>query len=133
MTLFTTLLVLIAERLFKLGEHWQLDHRLEVLFRRVKHYSLLTTLLMTVAAAAVVFIIQRLLQGQLFNIPLLVFWILLVAGVAGIIASVFVPALATFLGSIFGLCALVGGAGLILQHKGHTETRTDMFDDGARV
>ncbi|STV82461.1 AmpE protein [Klebsiella michiganensis] len=50
MTLFTTLLVLIAERLFKLGEHWQLDHRLEVLFRRVKHYSLLTTLLMTVAA-----------------------------------------------------------------------------------
>ncbi|MDU7370473.1 MAG: beta-lactamase regulator AmpE [Klebsiella michiganensis] len=77
MTLFTTLLVLIAERLFKLGEHWQLDHRLEVLFRRVKHYSLLTTLLMTVAAAAVVFIIQRLLQGQLFNIPLLVFWILL--------------------------------------------------------
>ena len=63
----------------------------------------------------------------------LVFWILLVAGVAGIIASVFVPALATFLGSIFGLCALVGGAGLILHHKGHTETRTDMFDDGARV
>ena len=63
----------------------------------------------------------------------LVFWILLGAGVAGIIASVFVPALATFLGSIFGLCALVGGAGLILQHKGHTETRTDMFDDGARV
>ncbi|MDU4228660.1 MAG: regulatory signaling modulator protein AmpE, partial [Klebsiella grimontii] len=43
MTLFTTLLVLIAERLFKLGEHWQLDHRLEVLFRRIKHYSLLTT------------------------------------------------------------------------------------------
>ena len=77
MTLFTTLLVLLVERLFKLGEHWQLDHRLEVLFRRVKHYSLLTTLLMTVAAAAVVFIIQRLLQGQLFNIPLLVFWILL--------------------------------------------------------
>ena len=33
MTLFTTLLVLIAERLFKLGEHWQLDHRLEVAFR----------------------------------------------------------------------------------------------------
>ncbi|WP_317474091.1 regulatory signaling modulator protein AmpE, partial [Cronobacter sakazakii] len=27
MTLFTLLLVLIAERLFKLGEHWQLDHR----------------------------------------------------------------------------------------------------------
>lgn len=39
MTLFTTLLVLIFERLFKLGEHWQLDHRLEAFFRRVKHFS----------------------------------------------------------------------------------------------
>ena len=29
MTLLPTLLVLIFERLFKLGEHWQLDHRLE--------------------------------------------------------------------------------------------------------
>ena len=48
----------------------------------------------------------------------LVFWILLVAGVIGIIASVFVPALASILGSIFGLCALVGAAGLIVQHKG---------------
>ena len=35
MTLFTTLLVLIFERLFKLGEHWQLDHRLEAFFRTV--------------------------------------------------------------------------------------------------
>ncbi|CAH5474452.1 hypothetical protein AI2893V1_4062 [Klebsiella pneumoniae] len=77
MTLFTTLLVLIAERLFKLGEHWQLDHRLEVAFRRIKHFSLPGTLLMTLVAVAVVYIIQRLLQGQLFNIPLLVFWILL--------------------------------------------------------
>ncbi len=38
MTLFTTLLVLIVERLFKLGEHWQLDHRLEALFRRITHF-----------------------------------------------------------------------------------------------
>ncbi len=64
MTLFTTLLVLIAERLFKLGEHWQLDHRLEVVFRRIKHFSLLGTLLMTVVAVAVVYLIQRLLQGS---------------------------------------------------------------------
>ena len=67
------------------------------------------------------------------NLSKLVFWILLVAGVIGIIASVFVPALASILGSIFGLCALVGAAGLIVQHKGHRETRTDEFDDGARV
>lgn len=71
MTLFTTLLVLIAERLFKLGEHWQLDHRLEVLFRRVRHFSLFGTVLMTVVAVAVVYVIQRLLQGQLFNLSLI--------------------------------------------------------------
>lgn len=63
----------------------------------------------------------------------LVFWALLVAGVIGIIASAFMPALAAILGSIFGLCALVGAAGLIVQHKGHSQTRFDEFDDGARV
>ncbi|MFW0764291.1 beta-lactamase regulator AmpE [Trabulsiella odontotermitis] len=77
MTLFTTLLVLIAERLFKLGEHWQLDHRLEVLFRRVKHYSLFHTLLMTMVVMAVVYLLQRALYGLLFNVPLLILWILL--------------------------------------------------------
>ena len=59
MTLFTMLLVLIAERLFKLGEHWQLDHRLEVLFRRVRHYSMLRTLLMTVLTMLVAFLILQ--------------------------------------------------------------------------
>ncbi|XPE24581.1 regulatory signaling modulator protein AmpE [Shigella sonnei] len=39
MTRFTTLLVLIFERLFKLGEHWQLDHRLEAFFRRANIFS----------------------------------------------------------------------------------------------
>lgn len=77
MTLFTTLLVLIAERLFKLGEHWQLDHRLEVLFRRMKHYSVSATVLMTLAAMVVVFLLQRVLHGVLFNVPLLVLWILI--------------------------------------------------------
>ncbi|HEY2453612.1 MAG TPA: beta-lactamase regulator AmpE [Scandinavium sp.] len=76
MTLFTTLLVLIAERLFKLGEHWQLDHRLEVLFRRIKNYSFSVTLLMAIAAMAIVYLIQRALFGLLFNVPLLVVWIL---------------------------------------------------------
>lgn len=67
------------------------------------------------------------------KISKLVFWVLLVVGFAGIIASVFMPALAAILGSIFGLCALVGAAGLIVQHKGHSQTRFDEFDDGARV
>lgn len=67
------------------------------------------------------------------NITTLVLWILLVGGIAGIIASVFVPTLAMILGSVFGFCALIGGAGLILRHKGHSDTRSGPFDDGARV
>lgn len=63
MTLFTTLLVLIFERLFKLGEHWQLDHRLEAFFRRVKHFSLGRTLGMTIIAMGVTFLLLRALQG----------------------------------------------------------------------
>ncbi|WP_279049286.1 beta-lactamase regulator AmpE [Cedecea davisae] len=77
MTLFTLLLVLMSERLFKIGEHWQLDHRLEVLFGRVKHFSLLRTLLMTALFMGLVFLIERALHGLLFNLPLLVFWIAL--------------------------------------------------------
>src|SRR5699024_12850338 len=55
---FTTLLVLIFERLFKLGEHWQLDHRLEAFFRRVKHFSLGRTLGMTIIAMGVTFLLR---------------------------------------------------------------------------
>lgn len=77
MTLFTLLLVLFAERLFKLGEHWQLDHRLEALFRRLRHFSLVRTLGMTLLAMLIVFLCVRALQGIFFNVPLLVFWILL--------------------------------------------------------
>lgn len=76
MTLFTTLLVMIAERLFKLGEHWHLDHRLEVLFRRVKHYSFSMTILMTLLAMLVTYLLQRALDGLLFNVPLLLMWVL---------------------------------------------------------
>ncbi|MRT12658.1 beta-lactamase regulator AmpE [Enterobacteriaceae bacterium RIT711] len=77
MTLFTLLLVMIWERLFKQGEHWQLDHRLEALFRRVKNFSLLRTILMTTLCMLVVFLCIRALQGLFFNVPLLVFWIAL--------------------------------------------------------
>ncbi len=77
MTLFTLLLVLIAERLFKLGEHWQLDSRLESVFRRVHRFSLWRTLGMTLLAMLAVFLCLRGLYGLFFNVPLLVFWILL--------------------------------------------------------
>lgn len=77
MTLFTLLLVMVWERLFKMGEHWQLDHRLEVAFRRIKHFSMLRTLVMTALCMLVVFFCVRALQGLFFNVPLLVFWIAL--------------------------------------------------------
>ena len=77
MTLFTTLLVLIFERLFKLGEHWQLDQRLEAFFRRVKHFSLGRTLGMTIIAMGVTFLLLRALQGVLFNVPTLLVWLLI--------------------------------------------------------
>lgn len=59
MTLFTMLLVIIAERLFKLGEHWHLDHRLEVLFRRIRHFSMLRTLLMMAGVMVITFLLLR--------------------------------------------------------------------------
>ena len=77
MTLFTMLLVMIAERLFKLGEHWHLDHRLEVLFRRIRHFSMLRPLLMTAGVMVITFLLLRSLYGLFFNVPLLVVWILL--------------------------------------------------------
>ena len=77
MTLFTTLLVLIVERLFKLGEHWQLDHRIEAFFRRIKHFSMMRTVGMTLIAMGVTFLLLRALHGLLFNVPLLVAWILI--------------------------------------------------------
>ena len=77
MTLFTTLLVLIVERLFKLGEHWQLDHRVEAFFRRVKHFSMMRTVGMALIAMGVTFLLLRALHGLLFNVPLLVVWILI--------------------------------------------------------
>lgn len=77
MTLFTTLLVLVVERLFKLGEHWQLDHRVEAFFRRIKHFSMMRTVGMTLIAMGLTFLLLRAVHGLLFNVPLLVAWILI--------------------------------------------------------
>ncbi|MEY8711055.1 regulatory signaling modulator protein AmpE [Mangrovibacter phragmitis] len=76
MTLFTLLLVLISERLFKFGEHWQLESRLEVIFRRTRYFSMGYTLMLSVAAMVFIAACLYLLKGILFNVPLLVFWIL---------------------------------------------------------
>ncbi|WP_336768500.1 beta-lactamase regulator AmpE [Pantoea endophytica] len=76
MTLFSLLLVLGWERLFKLGEHWQLDHRLEPLFRGRQRFSLLRTLMMTVVAMLIVWLVVWSLKGILFGVAQLLFWIL---------------------------------------------------------
>ncbi|MFG1173732.1 beta-lactamase regulator AmpE [Erwiniaceae bacterium CAU 1747] len=75
MTLFSLLLVLGWERLFKMGEHWQLDHHLIPLFRRIKHFSLLRTVLMMLLVMAVVALLMLALKGWFFGVPLLLFWI----------------------------------------------------------
>lgn len=77
MTLFTTLLVLLVERLFKLGEHWHLDHRLEAFFRRIKRFSMVRTLGMMVIAMLITFLLLRALNGLLFNVPTILVWILI--------------------------------------------------------
>ncbi|WP_437614601.1 beta-lactamase regulator AmpE [Erwinia sp. V71] len=76
MTLFSLLLVLGWERLFKSGEHWQLDHRLEPLFRQQKRFSLLRTLMMAWLAMAVVLVVIMALKGLFFGVVQLIFWIL---------------------------------------------------------
>ncbi|MGK3142968.1 beta-lactamase regulator AmpE [Pantoea sp. C2G6] len=75
MTLFTLLLVLGWERLFKLGEHWQLEHRLEPIFRQRRHFSLARTLLMTLLAMALTALVVWSLKGLLFGVLQLLFWI----------------------------------------------------------
>lgn len=77
MTLFTLLLVLGWERLFKLGEHWQLDHRLEPLFRQRRRFSPLRTLLMTLLAMLITWLAVWSLKGVLFGVVQLLFWIVI--------------------------------------------------------
>lgn len=77
MTLFTLLLVLAWERLFKLGEHWQLDHRLEVVFQRLRRVSLVQTLAMLIIWMAVIGGILWLAKGLFFGVIVLLLWILI--------------------------------------------------------
>ncbi len=75
MTLFSLLLVLGWERLFKSGEHWQLDHHLSTVFRRQQRFSLGRTLMMMLAAMALVALCLLMLKGLFFGVLLLLFWI----------------------------------------------------------
>lgn len=75
MTLFTLLLVLCWERLFKLGEHWQLERRLTPLFRGQTHFSLVRTGGMVVLAMLITLLVVHGLKGLLFGIPSLLLWV----------------------------------------------------------
>ena len=77
MTLFTTLLVLIFERLLGWASTGSLIIVLKTFFRRVKHFSLGRTLGMTIIAMGVTFLLLRALQGVLFNVPTLLVWLLI--------------------------------------------------------
>lgn len=75
MTLFSLLLVLGWERLFKMGESWQLDHHLVPLFRKQHRFSLMRTLLLLVMVMAVIALCLMALEGLFFGLLKLLFWI----------------------------------------------------------
>lgn len=77
MTLFTLLLTLAWERLFKQGEHWQIDHRLEVVFRHVPSPSLFQTLFLTLCSMGIVSGLLWLTNGILFGLISLLLWIVI--------------------------------------------------------
>ncbi|MBS9435756.1 beta-lactamase regulator AmpE [Photorhabdus noenieputensis] len=75
MTLFILLLVLAWERVFKMGDHWQLEHRLEPLFTNLKSFSLWKSLLMTLVVMMITWILIEVLNDFMFGILELVLWV----------------------------------------------------------
>jgi AmpE protein len=75
MTLFTLLLVLAWERMFKLGDNWQLDHYLERIFNRIRQVSPALAILLTLCWMLVVALCVRLATKIFFGVPLLLLWI----------------------------------------------------------
>ncbi|KAB8288529.1 hypothetical protein [Bifidobacterium avesanii] len=63
----------------------------------------------------------------------LVLWAMVVVGVAALAGCLMLPSLSSLLGAVGGALTIIGGTGLLMLHKGHTQTRADEFDDGARV
>lgn len=77
MTLFTLLLVLAWERLFKTGDRWQLDTLLARGFTRVRNPSIALTILLALVWMALVAGVLKLAAGWLYGVPLLVAWIVI--------------------------------------------------------
>ncbi|MBS0908798.1 beta-lactamase regulator AmpE [Tatumella sp. JGM118] len=86
MTLFTLLLVLGWERLFKFGEHWQLEHRIRPVFRGQTHFSMIRTTGMAILAMLITLVLVLSLRGVFFGVPSLLLWV--VVGVLCIGAGV---------------------------------------------
>ena len=73
--LFTLLLTLAWERLFKRSDRWQLDHRLEWIFSHIHRFSLSYTLAMVLLWMVIVACLQYWLDGVLFDLFTLLFWL----------------------------------------------------------
>lgn len=58
---------------------------------------------------------------------------LLVIGILGLVAALFIAHFAPLFGTIGGALSILGAAGLFSQHRGHEQTKRDAFDDGSRV
>ena len=86
MTLFALLVSLSLERLFKMGEHWRISRLFTVAFKRIQQPSGNKTLLLITAWLIVLIAIFIFLDNVLFNLPLLIFsiivgWLCIGAGI----------------------------------------------------
>ncbi|MCP9267744.1 beta-lactamase regulator AmpE [Xenorhabdus sp. XENO-1] len=77
MTLFILLLVLAWERVFKMGDHWQLERYLSPLFARMKFFSLWGSLGMTLLVALLTWKLIDVLSDVVFGVPGILLYIMI--------------------------------------------------------
>ncbi|EON89506.1 MULTISPECIES: beta-lactamase regulator AmpE [Plesiomonas] len=77
MKLFSLLLILAWERLFKTGERWQLDHWLQGLWPKIRRPSLVTSFALWLGVVVVTLLYLWLIRGHLFGLLTLLSWIAL--------------------------------------------------------
>ncbi|MGL4983780.1 MAG: beta-lactamase regulator AmpE [Plesiomonas sp.] len=77
MKLFSLLLILAWERLFKTGEHWQIDHWLHPLWLKIARPSLVKSTAVWLASVLLVSVGLWLVKGHLFGLVSLLCWIAL--------------------------------------------------------
>ncbi|AOM41066.1 beta-lactamase regulator AmpE [Xenorhabdus hominickii] len=69
MTLFILLLILAWERIFKMGDHWQLERYLAPIFARIKSYSLWGSLGVTFLVILLTWKLLEMSHAAVFGIP----------------------------------------------------------------